>query len=467
MKFLEVKDGAIREQGGPEIRLRGVCLGGWLNMENFITGFPGSESDLRRSVRDELGVAGYEAFFGAFLEHFVTEDDFIFLKSLGSTVVRVPFNWRHFEIPGDPDRFDEKGFHYIDRCVDWGKRHGLYVILDLHAAPLWQNEGWHCDNPHGVSLLWSDAHARRRVRLFWEMTAGRYRDEPAVAAYNLLNEPNAPTAQPINDAYRDWVAAVRRIDTRHIIFLEGNDYSRDFSGLDEPYDGNIGYSPHNYLDVTHKAETYPGDVEGVFTDKALIERKVLNQNRWILDRKRPCWVGEFGAIYDGGLLSPTAADHARLAALSDELGVFARHAMHWTIWTYKDIDVMGLVAPPQQCEYLRRIASVTGLKRRLGSDAWTARGHSPLAQGLNDYVDQLAPLLENTNLDLAAFAQRLRQVGFYAMTAGFISPLFARCFKGMTSGPIEQMMREAFAFKNCRQRTYLNVLLAKAMTHAQ
>ncbi len=376
----------------------------------------------------------------------------------------MPFNWRHFEIPNDPERFDEGGFRFLDQCVAWGRQHGLYVILDLHAAPLWQSEGWHCDNPHGVSLLWTDAHARGRVRGLWELIADRYRDEPVVAGYNLLNEPNAPTAEPINRAYRDWVAAVRRIDKQHIIFLEGNDYSRAFSGLGEPFDSHLVYSPHNYLEATHKAEAYPGDLDGVFLDKKILEKKVLEQNGWILDQKRPCWVGEFGAIYDGGLATtPTAADQSRLAALSDELDIFKSRHMHWTIWTYKDIDVMGLVAPPVECEYLRRIRPVTELKHQLGIDAWTARGRSPLTKELNGFVEKLETHLNGTDLNLPAFAQRLRHVGFFAMTAGFLSPLFARCFKGMTSGQIEDMMREAFSFKTCRQRTYLNELLQKAM----
>jgi endoglucanase len=463
MDFLKVKGTHIQAGSRDDIMLRGACLGGWLNMENFITGFPGTEQEHRRAIREELGDDNCEAFFRAFLDNFVTADDIAFLKSLGSTVVRLPFGYRHFGAEARPGEYDRAGFHYLDKTVAWAKQHGLYVILDLHAAPLWQSEGWHCDNPHGVSLFWKHAQSRDWVRGLWELIAEHYRDEPAVAGYNLLNEPNTPDMAILNQAYRDWTAAIRKIDTKHIIFLEGNDYARAFAGLDEPFDDNTVYSSHNYMDATHKAETYPGPVAGVQWDKAFVESKFLESNRWLLDRPIPSWIGEFGALYDGGITSPTAADRARLAALADQLEVFHRHHQHWTIWTYKDVDVMGLVAPPADCEYLKRIAPMRKTKADLGIDAWTARGRSPLAKELAAHTDRLAAALPDSGLAFEDFQRKFVHIGYYALTAGFLSPLFARSFKGMKSQAIESMMQEAFHFRNCRKRVYLNEILSGAM----
>ncbi|MBN2354394.1 MAG: cellulase family glycosylhydrolase [Spirochaetales bacterium] len=469
MEFLRVNGKEIRNGKGEKTMLRGVCLGGWLNMENFITGYPGAEEDLRDAVSAEFGEERSGAFFRAFLDSFVTEGDFKFLRGLGATAVRVPFGCRHFTVVGKAgDRFadgvyDEGGFHYLDLSVAWAKKHGLYVILDLHAAPLWQSEGWHCDNPHGVSVLWRSRPAQDWTRGLWERIASRYRDEPAVAGYNLLNEPNVRDPAALNRLYRDWIEAVRRIDRKHIIFLDGNDYARSFEGFDEPFDENTVYSSHNYTAATHSGESYPGEIEGVLWDKVKIEAAFRTSNDWILSRSVPGWVGEFGALYDGELASPSPADRARLDALADQLDVFARHDHHWTIWTYKDVDVMGLVAPPTECEYLARIAPVLDIKHRLGIDAWTARGRSPLAGDLTAFADRLAEALPGSDLDFKAFRCRLVHVGYYALTAGFLSPLFARRFKDMTPHAIEKMMAEAFLFTNCRQRTSLNEVLSKAM----
>ena len=63
--------------------LRGFGLGGWMNMENFITGYAGTESQQRRALRRVLGRDGYERFFERFLEVFFTDADAAFLKSWG------------------------------------------------------------------------------------------------------------------------------------------------------------------------------------------------------------------------------------------------------------------------------------------------------------------------------------------------------------------------------------------------
>ena len=46
------------------------------------------------------------------------------------------------------------GFRHLDRVIDLCARHGIYTVIDLHAAPGGQNHHWHCDNPTHVPLLW-------------------------------------------------------------------------------------------------------------------------------------------------------------------------------------------------------------------------------------------------------------------------------------------------------------------------
>ena len=42
------------------------------------------------------------------------------------------------------------GFKHLDRVIDACARHGIYTILDLHAAPGGQNTDWHSD--HGSHI---------------------------------------------------------------------------------------------------------------------------------------------------------------------------------------------------------------------------------------------------------------------------------------------------------------------------
>lgn len=465
--FLSVKGPYIVDESGEKVFLRGVCFGGWLNMENFITGYPGAESTLRAAVREELGEERYGVFFRSLLDSFITEEDFRFLAELGATVVRIPFNYRHFENDLNPGEYDPAGFHYLDKAVAWAKKHGLYVILDLHAAPGWQNHGWHSDNPYGISLLWGDRVSQERVRNLWVYIASHYKDEPQVAGYNLLNEPNAPGMEILNKLYREWTGAIRTVDRRHIIFLEGNRYSQIFEGLDEPFDENLVYSSHNYTVATHAARKYPGEVEGVYVDAAWMERAFLEKNGWILERKRPSWVGEFGALFDGPVDAPNQADLARLAALRDQLAVFNRYEQHWTIWTYKDVGAQGLAVPKEESEYMRRIRPILALKRRLGLDPWTARGRGALiaaSAGLIELLAQaVAEELSDYSLDYRALARDFLEHAVSGRIANALAPLYAARFADLSGEEIERMHREAFEFSNCLKRPALIAVLREAM----
>ena len=63
MERLEVKNGKIVTASGKPVMLRGSCVGGWMNMENFINGYPGDESGTRMHVANVLGPAKGEFFF--------------------------------------------------------------------------------------------------------------------------------------------------------------------------------------------------------------------------------------------------------------------------------------------------------------------------------------------------------------------------------------------------------------------
>ena len=87
---------------GTRVLLRGVGLGGWMNMENFITGYPATESAMRAAVAAVLGAERAERFFERLLDRFFDEDDAELLAELGVNCVRLPINYRHFERDARP-----------------------------------------------------------------------------------------------------------------------------------------------------------------------------------------------------------------------------------------------------------------------------------------------------------------------------------------------------------------------------
>ena len=133
-RFLSVSGSQIVDGDGRSLALRGYNVGGWMNMENFLTGYPTTESQHREAMLGALGPERYSLFFKHFSDAFFSDDDAEYLASLGLNSVRIPFNYRHFEDDGDPFVLKAEGFRLLDRAVEICARNGLYAVLDLHAV---------------------------------------------------------------------------------------------------------------------------------------------------------------------------------------------------------------------------------------------------------------------------------------------------------------------------------------------
>lgn len=116
--FLKTQLNKIQNQAGEDVILRGVGLGGWMNMENFITGFPANEEAFRRVVNRSLGEEKANLLFDRYLEYFFGEEDAQFIRSLGFNLVRLPFNYRHFEDDMNPFVIRESGLRQLDRAIE-------------------------------------------------------------------------------------------------------------------------------------------------------------------------------------------------------------------------------------------------------------------------------------------------------------------------------------------------------------
>jgi endoglucanase len=470
--MLQVRNAEIVTSEGQPIRLRGVCVGGWMNMENFINGYPGDESGVRRAAAHALGAGRAEFLFDRWLDYFFNEDDVKFLKECGATVVRLPLNYRHFENDSEPYRYLEKGFERLTRVVEACSRAGLYVILDLHSAQGWQNTDWHCDNSSRHSLIWRHPHFQERFVALWREIARRYRGVAAIAGYNLMNEPvtNAPAGrftakyetdwEAINRLYRRAAEAVREVDPDHIIFLEGDYFSTKFAKLDPPFAPNLVYSSHNYSPAPTHPGKYPGKIDKTTWNKRR-QAKVFEDGegtRYSAENKVPLWVGEFGAAFDG----PKSEIAYRLQALDDQIAVFEQHRAHWTIWTYKDIGVMGMVTVDPASAYIRRVMPALRAKCALGVDGWLNTGAAKTET--QKLVNRLAVISERTlrdkNIDHPSnrmFLAQAVQAGYFA---NLMQPTFAGCFRNLSETQIDKVM-QSFALKNCNVREGLAAVMKK------
>src|SRR2546421_3051793 len=265
---------------GQVVTLRGFGLGGWMNMENFITGYPANEEAQRQAIRQVLGDDKYAFFFDRFLEYFFGRDDAQFIASLGLNLLRLPVNYRHFESDMEPFVIKEEGFKHLDRVIELCAQQQIYTIIDLHALPGYQNQDWHSDNPTHKTFFWQHKHFQDRVVHLGEAIATRYKDTPWLAGYNPINEPADPSQAQIEPFYRRLYQAIRAIDPNHILFLEGNRYSLDFHMFKDPLP-NVVYTTHDYA--------LP------LSDKSALEQAFLQKSSYMRETGTPIWVGEFGS----------------------------------------------------------------------------------------------------------------------------------------------------------------------------
>jgi len=472
--MLRVSDGRIVDADGVPIQLRGTCVGGWMNMEDFIDGYPGSEHGIRSAVASVLGPAKAAFFFERLLDHFFTEDDVAFMKACGATVVRLPLNYRHFERDATPFQYEEAGFARLDEAIGWCAKHDLSVILDLHAVQGWQNTDWHSDNANRHALFWQHPHFQDRWVALWEEFARRYTGNAIVAGYNVMNEPvsNVTDGRLSEEYDPDWpnfnrlmrrvVHAIRAIDPDHIVFLEGDYYSRRFDGMEAPFAPNLVYSSHNYTRAGFGPGPYPGELIGGYWDRAYQVERVDEAEGTVFSRQHnvPLWVGEFGSIYNG----PPEENPCRMAAMADQIDIFNERGIHWTTWVYKDVGVMGWVHLDPASEYMQRLKPVHEAKRQLAVDFWMQWLPSTPAK---DLVRELARLAENAiddpSVDPYAAERYLGQAALAGHLAALMQPAYARRFEGLSETEIDRAL-ESFAFRNCLPREELLAVLRPRLT---
>ena len=119
--------------------------------------------------------------------------------------------------------------------------------------------------------------------------AARYKNNTWIAGYNLLNEPADKQWTRLLDFYDRIMPAVRAVDPEHIVFLEGNTFSMDFSGFTGVFP-NAVYAIHDYcgFGFPNRIGRYVGDQEQDMYIRKMYDRKV----EFMKKHNVPIWNGE-------------------------------------------------------------------------------------------------------------------------------------------------------------------------------
>jgi endoglucanase len=189
------------------------------------------------------------------------EKDYERLKNMNVNVIRFYLNYHIFEDDTKPYIYKESGWQWLDTNIQWAKKYGIYLILNMHVP-----QGGFQSLGTG-NALWDNVENQKRLKALWKEIARRYKNEPTIVGYDLLNEPNTSKSkdQWINLA-KDLVKEIRSVDSNHIIIVErlnavANNWSVDedmnFFLID---DFNVMYTFHFYspIEYTHQLTSWTG-----------------------------------------------------------------------------------------------------------------------------------------------------------------------------------------------------------------
>ncbi|KAL1943731.1 hypothetical protein VTO73DRAFT_4176 [Trametes versicolor] len=470
--FLRVDKTRIVDEEGKEVTLRGAGLGGWMTMENFISGYPGCEFQIREALAEVLGTQKSEFFFDKFLENFFAEPDAAFFKSLGLNCIRIAVNYRHFEDNMNPRVLKPEGFKHLDRAVAACAKHGIYTIIDMHTAPGGQNGGWHSDAGTHIANFWIHKDFQDRLVWLWAEIAKHYKDEKWIAGYNPMNEPSDPKHSGLVNFYDRVYAAIAAVDPNHMVFLDGNTYATDFSGF--PDDAatrwpNAAYAIHDYSLYGFPASPEP--YARTEEQRRRMRRSYEKKREWMDERGLCVWNGEWGPVYARKEYEGDAMDEInerRYNVLKDQLELYAKDRLSWSIWLYKDIGFQGMVYVSQETPYMQLFKDLLQRKYRLAVDSWGGDDkfvrdiYGPIVKLIEDNV----PNEEHRKLypyPVWTVEGRVARIARNTLIGEFLVMEWAEHFRGMSEEQLERIA-ESFKFENCMKREGLNKVLRE---HAQ
>jgi len=356
--FLRVEGKQIVNEKGENVQLRGIGLGGWMLQEPYmfeLSKAAGTQTEIKSKISGLIGQKNCDEFYRLFMNNMVTEKDIEALKKWGFNSVRLPMHYNLFTLPiekepvAGKDTWKETGFKITDNLLSWCKKNKMYLILDLHAAPGGQgNDRPIADIDTLLPRLWQSNANQNKTIALWKKLAERYKDEEWIGGYDLINETNYKLEgnAALKKLFSEIIEEIRKVDNKHIIFIEGNQFANDYTGLTPPWDQNMVYSFHKYWN--------PTTIETI--QKYLDMREKYNV---------PLWMGESGENNN---------EWFRAA-----VNLFETNNIGWSWWTIKKIGSESS---------LMTISKPAGYQKIV--DYWAGKGLKPTVEEATATLKELA-----------------------------------------------------------------------------
>jgi aryl-phospho-beta-D-glucosidase BglC (GH1 family) len=365
---LRAKGKFIVNNNGNEVLLRGIGLGGWMLQEPYmlqLSGVAMAQHNIKLKIKELAGDENTEKFYQAWLKNHCTKADIDLLAAWGFNSVRLPMHYNLFTLPDQhepvkgKDTWLKTGFALTDSLLNWCKSNKIYLILDLHAAPGGQgNDNAISDRDTAYPSLWQSEANQQKTIALWQKLAERYKDEEWIGGYDVINEPNCgfqnvadkngcaeEMNEPLVQFLKQVTAAIRKVDKKHLIIIEGNCWGNNYKGFFPLWDDNLVLSFHKYWNSTEQ-----GSIQNFldYRDKYNV----------------PIWMGESGENSNSWF--------------TDAIQLLERNKIGWAWWPLKKIGINNPLQVKINPGYQRII------------DYWKGKGEKPTKEEASQALMQLA-----------------------------------------------------------------------------
>jgi len=369
----------VVDGNGDEVILQGIGLGGWMLQEPYMLNIQGinTQHGIKSKIQTLIGAQSTDTFYTAWLTNYMQKIDVDSLASFGFNSIRLPLHYNLFTLPIQDEPVEgqntwlPKGFELVDSLLGWCAQNHVYLILDLHATPGGQGlDSAISDYDHRNPSLWESADNRNKTASLWKKLAERYADNEWIGGYDLINETNwnMNGNTLLKQLYVQITDSIRKVDTHHMIIIEGNWFANDFTGLTPPWDNNMAYSFHKY---------------GTYNTQSVIQ--------WMLDIRNnynvPVWCGEAGENSN--------------TWYTDAISLLEANKIGWSWWSWKKFtSISGTNSVSQTNDYNTLL------------NYWRSGGTKPSAASVKStLMDMTVNLkLENCTINRSVIDAMFRQV---------------------------------------------------------
>jgi endoglucanase len=266
--FLHRDGQRIVDGNGNNVLLRGLGIGGLMVQEGYMlktADFAGPQYQIRQKITELIGEKNTQEFYNAYKANGLTKRDVDSLAAWGFNSIRLPMHYNLYTLPTDQESVKgentwlEEGFKMTDDLLNWCAANNMYLILDLHAAPGGQGKDANIsDYDTSKPSLWESTANQDKMVAFWKKIAERYKDNPWIGGYDIINEPNwnfsgtnqngcnETKNEPLRALQMRITKAIREVDFNHIVIIEGNCWGNNYKGMFPLWDENMILSFHKY-----------------------------------------------------------------------------------------------------------------------------------------------------------------------------------------------------------------------------